>query len=380
MPIEFRARLPASDKADASRLSSDQNNQSRQASYFGASVIQRSVDEEFLTRTARDNENSGFHSALIAQRSTWPEVAALATWVLANTKTLKIVMAHRIGLQQPTVAARALATIDRLSQGRALVHFILGSTEEDQRRDGDFLAKADRYRRAGEYLEIFNRLLTGSEPFDFEGEFYRVENAIPSVHPVQSPRPVLSIASAADEGLDLAARHVDTYALSAEPLAETREILTRVKSRADKLGKRLRFWRDANFILAPTDEAARAKAETLKANLAANASGANNLSLFSPQSVGGQRGAEFSARGDWHDRALYTGISKFAGSGPAFVGSPETVAEAVLDYYDLGIETYSIGAPAVTQEDRELRDDLLRRLAAGSQERDQQCKKGLGAA
>lgn len=366
MPIELRGRLLPERRqppGGGSLLS-------RQAFYYGASPVVLGVDPDYLTATARDYEAAGLDSALIAQRSTWPDVWPRTTWALAATTRLKIVSAHRIGLQGPTTAARTLATIDRLSGGRANLHVILGSTEEDQRRDGDFVPKADRYRRAVEYMEIFTRQLSGTEPFDYEGEFYRVQNAIPSVHPVQAPRPVLSFASSSEIGQDIAARFFDTYALSAEPLAETRQVLQRLRDRAAHHGRRLRFWRDANFVLAETDEAAREKAVTYQRELLRLADPAKASSLFSPQSVGGKRALEISERTDWHDRALYTGLTKVSGSGPAFVGSPATAAAAVLDYYDLGVETFSIGITTETEEDRALRAELLRLLREGGAARD----------
>lgn len=366
MPIELRGRLIAENR----KPPHDNSTFARQAFYYGSSPIHMNADPAYIAATARDYETAGLDSALIAQRSTWPDVWSRATWALAATTSLKIVSAHRIGLQSPTSAARTLATIDQLSGGRANVHVILGSTDEDQRRDGDFASKEDRYRRAAEYIEIFTRELTGAEPFDYRGEFYQVENAIPSVKPVQKPRPVLSFASSADIGIDLAARYFDTYALSSEPLAETRETIARVRDRARHYGRSVRFWRDANFVLAATDEEARAKAEAFQRELIRAIDPAKASSLFAPQSVGGQRALSIASRSDWHDRALYTGLAKVAGSGAAFVGTPATAAAATLDYYDLGVETFSIGITTETEEDRELRAELLRLLREGAAERD----------
>ena len=50
-------------------------------------------------------------------------------------------------------------------------------------------------------------------------------------------------------------------------------------------------------------------------------------------------------RGELHDRALWTPLvtaTNAAGSSTALVGSPETVAQALLDYVDIGCELLSI--------------------------------------
>jgi alkanesulfonate monooxygenase len=49
--------------------------------------------------------------------------------------------------------------------------------------------------------------------------------------------------------------------------------------------------------------------------------------------------------GDRHDRALWTAIAKelgAPGNSTALVGSAETVAQALLDYYDIGVTTFLI--------------------------------------
>jgi alkanesulfonate monooxygenase len=50
----------------------------------------------------------------------------------------------------PTVAAKALATLDQLSSGRAVVHFIAGGSDVEQAKEGDFLNKEERYERLEE--------------------------------------------------------------------------------------------------------------------------------------------------------------------------------------------------------------------------------------
>ncbi len=61
--------------------------------------------------------------------------------------------------------------------------------------------------------------------------------------------------------------------------------------------------------------------------------------------VGSQRALEFAKRADVYDRALWTrtaAATNAAGASTALVGSPETVAAAILDYIDLGASLVSI--------------------------------------
>ncbi len=64
------------------------------------------------------HENGGFDRVLLAFHSTSPESILVSQYVTSVTKTLKLMIAHRPGFTAPTLAARQLATLDHLSDGR----------------------------------------------------------------------------------------------------------------------------------------------------------------------------------------------------------------------------------------------------------------------
>jgi alkanesulfonate monooxygenase len=64
-----------------------------------------------------------------------------------------------------------------------------------------------------------------------------------------------------------------------------------------------------------------------------------------PQNRGSQRLLATASRGELHDRALWTPLAAAtgaAGNSTALVGTPETVAQALLDYVDIGVTTLLI--------------------------------------
>ena len=64
-----------------------------------------------------------------------------------------------------------------------------------------------------------------------------------------------------------------------------------------------------------------------------------------PQNEGSRRLLRAAEKGDLHDRALWTPTATAAGAGgntTALVGSPETVAAAILDYVEIGVDTVLI--------------------------------------
>jgi hypothetical protein len=99
-----------------------------------------------------------------------------------------------------------------------------------------------------------------------------------------------------------------------------------------------------------------------------------------PESVDRQRWLAAIHESDWHDEAFYSGIGRIAGYGcPASVGSLATVADALLDYYDLGVRMFGIGLPTESGEDRELAVELFRLLRAGADRRDHEQVGGAGS-
>jgi alkanesulfonate monooxygenase len=68
---------------------------------------------------------------------------------------------------------------------------------------------------------------------------------------------------------------------------------------------------------------------------------------------------------------MYKGIGRITGYGwPALVRSPETVADALLDYYDLGVRVFGVGMSVDAKEDQDLARALFGCLRAGVGARD----------
>ncbi len=143
------------------------------------------VDVDYLTRFAQAHDRAGFDRILVAHGASSPDGFAVAAHVLYNTERAGVLIAHRPGFVAPTQAARKLATLEHLTgEGRVAIHHITGGSDADQARDGDFVDKDSRYRRTAEFMDVLRRTFTATEPFSFDGEFYRFEGAISSVRPL----------------------------------------------------------------------------------------------------------------------------------------------------------------------------------------------------
>ena len=123
---------------------------------------------DVITESAKLHEAAGFNRVLVGYFSGAPDGFMITAHAAAQTKRLAFLLAHRPGFISPTLAARKLATLDQLSNGRLAVHLIAGSNDADQAKDGDFLDHGDRYLRLDEYAGVLRRTWTETAPFDHD--------------------------------------------------------------------------------------------------------------------------------------------------------------------------------------------------------------------
>ena len=324
------------------------------ATHDGSEVTARSggaFDKQFALRLARAHEDNGWDRVLFAYSSASPDPGPVAAWVAARTDTLQLLLAHRPNVSAPTFAAKTFATIDQISDGRLGVHFITGGSTADQAAEGDFLAKDDRYARTREYIDVVRRAWTSTEPFDHEGRFYRFSDFVADVRPVRQPHPTISFGGSSAAAYAAGGAVADVYALWGEPLAATAEQIRAVHAAARAAGREQPPRIQAAFrpIIAPTDELAWEKAarvlDRVRVRVAAGGGALRrHRSLSAPENAGSQRLLAIAAEGDRFDTALWTAPARETGGGGnsnALVGTPETVARALLAYYDLGVDIVS---------------------------------------
>ena len=308
-----------------------------------------SFDKDYTLRLARAHEDHGWDRVLFAYGSGSPDPSPAAAYIAARTDKLQILVAHRPNVSYPTFAAKTFATLDRISDGRLAVHFITGGNDHEQQREGDFHTKDDRYARTREAIQIIKKAWTSHEPFDHEGEHYRFNDFVSDTFPVQQPHPRVSFGGSSPAAYAAGGAEADIYCLWGEPLAQTAEQIESVRAAAKAAGRTdvPRIQEAFRPIIAPTEELAWEKAHATLARIKARQAGAplsRRHPLKDPENSGSQRLLAAAASGERHDRALWTPTATEtggAGNSTALVGTPETVAQALLDYYDLGVEILS---------------------------------------
>jgi alkanesulfonate monooxygenase len=337
-------------------------------------VIGGAVDTPWLRAFAQAHERAGFDRVLVGYTSTSAEGFAVTGYAAAHTERLGYLIAHRPGFVAPTLTARAAATLDHLTSGRVALHIITGGSDAEQTRDGDWVDHDTRYRRTDEYLDVLRRMWTAPEPFDHEGEFYRFARAFSEVKPLQPGGIPLYFGGASGAAAAVAAKHCDVYALWGEPLAAVKQRIADIHEKAAAFGRCPRISVSLRPIIAPTESQAWERARRILATvLEARPSVVGEGAGMRPQAVGARRLVEFAREAEVHDKRLWTPIAAAmggAGNTTALVGTPEQVAESLLDYYDIGCTTLLIRGFDPLNDALEYGRELIPRVRAEVARRD----------
>ena len=253
------------------------------------------------------------------------------------------------------------------------MHIIAGTSDQDQASEGDFLPKNDRYRRAGEYLDVMRKLWTSDSPIDHHGEFYRLEGGYSDIKPFQQPFPPLFFGGSSEGALEMGAKHCDVFAIFGEPLKPRRGTGCRISAAAPQPSdagsastcRCVRSWRPP-----------RARPGTRRTPFWPM-SNARPARRRDPTNHSSERLLGYAARGDVHDERLWMGIARATGAPgntSCLVGTPDQIAAAVLEYYRLGIHSFLLRGFENPHDTIAIGRDLIPLIKAGAIEIDQQAE------
>jgi FMNH2-dependent dimethyl sulfone monooxygenase len=188
---------------------------------------------EFILPIARWKGYGGETDVRGTSFETLTHAAALA----AITRRIAIFSTVHVPLVHPVFAAKALATIDHVSKGRAGLNIVCGWNQAEFDMFGHHQSQHDdRYEQGMEWFEVMLGIFTRDRPFDYKGRFYDLKGVVGAPPPVQTPRPLTMSAAFSPAGRRFAARTSDVlFTPLREPdkavahIAEFRELASTVK-------------------------------------------------------------------------------------------------------------------------------------------------------
>ncbi len=321
---------------------------------------------DYLAEIARAAEISGFQGGLIPSFPMTDEPWAISSFLARETSTFRFMIAFQPGFLNPVTAARMTASLQRATGGRALFNVITGGGGPAQLWWGDSVGHDDRYTRTTEFLDVLRGIWNGG-PFDYDGKFYRVENAGLPQPLSQEAFPEIYFSGSSDAALVSASKHADFYLSWLEPFAQLKEKFDRVKEKTAALGRKIRCAVRVDIIARPTEEEAwdeirrgfdnlppeKLAALKRRAEGGGDSVGAARQGGFRPQTINSYR--DFIIEPNvWSGFSLLRG-----GQTNGIVGSYEQVAERLDDLVRLGADAFILASTPHLEEAYRVGEEVL---------------------
>lgn len=156
------------------------------------------------------------------------------TWLASHTERIEFgPLVSPVSFRDPVFTARIACQIDDLSGGRLTLGMGAGWQEREHTHFGyDLLPVADRFRRLEEGLEVVTRLLGSDIPTSYDGDYYRLNDAILLPRPTRPAGPPILIGgNGPRRTLPLVARYAGEWNavhLSAAQFAERNQQLDKL--------------------------------------------------------------------------------------------------------------------------------------------------------
>ena len=136
------------------------------------------------------------------------------TWLASHTQRIQFgPLVTPVSFRNPSMTARMAAAVDDLSQGRLVLGVGAGWQEREHTNYGwELLDKDERFARFAEGLEVISHMLKSDSPFDYEGRYFRLQEAILLPRPERPGGPPILVGGNGERRtLPLAAHYADEW-------------------------------------------------------------------------------------------------------------------------------------------------------------------------
>lgn len=261
------------------------------------------------------------------------ESLTYAAGLLASTKNVMVFSTIHASVVNPIMAAKAITTLDHISNGRAGLNIVMGWYAKEMNMLGVKLREhTNRYDYGAEWIDIIERVWQEDVPFDFDGEYFNLKSVEGDPKPIQ-PRPVLINAGASPAGIDFSARHADFNFTVFDTEDHAARYVRKIREKAwDDHHRNIGMLTTIVVVCRDTEEEAKAAYRSIVDHAdwvaADNYLAAQNVNLDK---------FEEQARKDFLEKFAAGAVSQ------PLVGTPEQVVEGLASVRNAGIDGVLIG-------------------------------------
>ncbi len=247
------------------------------------------------------------------------ETLTFAAALAGLTRNIALFSTVHVPMVHPVFAAKALATIDRATGGRAGLNIVCGWNPEEFALFGLPMVE-DRYAQGLEWVEVLEGLHAGRPPFDYNGRFYTLRSVSGLPLPLQRPRPVTLNAAFSPVGRAFAARAADFLFTTFNSIEAGRAHIDDMLERSAAAGRTVGVYTTCHVVCRPTQE----EAEDFYGYYAVAMEDGASVDLYM---------AAKEKHSSSHDPETYSLHRKrFAGGGGTYplIGTPRRIAEELV--------------------------------------------------
>lgn len=295
-----------------------------QARWTDILAVTRLADEEKLDFFLPLARWKGFGGITNARHHSF-ETLTLAAALAALTERLTIFSTVHAPFVHPVHAAKAIATIDHVSGGRAGLNIVCGWNASEFALFGVPQIR-EPYALGQEWYDIFSRVLAGEPAFDFNGEHFHLKGVEGEPVSIQRPRPILMSAAFSPAGREFAAQTSDHIFTTFVEIADGARTVADVKARGHALGRELGVFTACHVICRESQDEAEEYYDRVAVREADHEAVERHMAM--KQATSGS-----------HDPSVYALHAKrfAAGAGTyPLVGTPEHVATEIVAMHEAG--------------------------------------------
>jgi FMNH2-dependent dimethyl sulfone monooxygenase len=303
------------------------------ASWDDIVELARIADEstiEFLLPVAKWKGFRGQANIFGWSFETLTHSAALA----GQTKRIGLFSTIHMPVVTPAFAAKAIATVDHASHGRAGINLVCGWNKEEFDVHGVSVNADNRYDHGLEWFQIWSKLLEGGPEFDWDGQFFKLKGLDTAPLTVQRPHPPVMSAGFSPKGRDFAARAADVLFTTMTELDQGPGLIADIKSYVARYDRKVDIYTMSHVVCRPT----RKEAEDFYYYFAeemADRDAIEHRKVVKPNQGGRPFGTRFTrATGKSY-------VGSYPGAYP-MVGTPDEIVEEMQRMSALGLTGTSV--------------------------------------
>ena len=253
------------------------------------------------------------------------ETFTYAAGLSGVTQRIGLFSTVHVPMVHPVYAAKALAGVDHMSDGRVGLNIVAGWNPDEFAMFGIDPVE-ERYAQALEWHDIICRIYAAEAPFDYDGRFYKLKGVSGRPRPLQMPRPVTLNAAFGPPGRDFAAAAADFLFTTFSDIEAGRGHIKDIRERATRTGRDIGVFTTCHVVCRTSQDEAEAYYERYAVTEADKA--AVDYHMEQKRKFAGS-----------HDEATFRLHAKrFAGGAGTYplIGTPERIVTEMLRMHEIG--------------------------------------------